>query len=425
MKIIKISHILIITIPIIFMESGIKFAFSQDLIEQIVEANDRDLNDRFGRSMSLKENRAIIGADSDDENGNSSGAAYIFEKTPDGWIETAKLIANDGDEGDLFGRSVSLSGNTALVGAVFEQDVPDAGSIGSAYIFNFEDKIWSQATKLQADDETPGNRFGENVSLSGDRALISATGDNENIGAVYVFDLVDGMWQQSAKLTAPVPDNTDSFGRSISLIGDRAVVGSNGDGATIGDNTGAVFVYDLIDGVWTESEKLIADDGQDGDQFGASVSLDEDRILVGATGFDNPTPGSTCPFVPFMGAAYVFDLENNSWIQTAKIFDEEEGCGFDVFGESVSLYGDQAVIGADGVGDLGISAGAAYLFKLSNGTWTKVEKILASNGTSNDKFGGNVSLYKNDFLIAASAKDDNSGTAYLYSIDSIFANGFE
>jgi len=181
----------------------------------------------------------------------------------------------------------------------------------------------------------------------------------------------------------------------------------------------------LIDGVWTESVKIIADDGQDGDQFGASVSLDEDRILVSAVGFGNPSPGPTCPFVPFMGAAYIFDLEDGSWNQTAKIFDEKLGCGFDVFGESVSLFGNRAVIGADGVSDLGISSGAAYLYELSNGVWTNVERVLASNGISNDKFGGNVSLFKNQFLVAASAKDDNSGTAYLYVTDLIFANGFE
>jgi len=225
MKTIKVSLILLITISSILLEGVVNMASSQNLVEQIIEANDRDLNDRFGGSMSLNENKALIGADSDDENGNSAGAVYVFDKTSSGWVETAKLLADDGDEGDLFGRSVSLSGDTALIGAVFEQDDPDSAAIGSAYIFNYDGNDWIQTTKLSADDETNGNRFGENVSLSGNRALISATGDNNNIGAVYIFDLVNGNWQQSAKLTAPVPDDSDIYGRSVSLVGDRAIVG--------------------------------------------------------------------------------------------------------------------------------------------------------------------------------------------------------
>ena len=133
--------------------------------EQIILSEDRDLNDRFGNALSLKDNRALIGASNDDENGNSAGAAYIFERINNDWVQTDKLIAEDGDEGDLFGVAVSLSGDTALVGSVFQQDVPNMGSIGAAYVFNSDDNGWSQTTKLSADDGAPGNRFGEVVSL--------------------------------------------------------------------------------------------------------------------------------------------------------------------------------------------------------------------------------------------------------------------
>jgi len=394
----------------------------QCLNEKILLSNDRDINDKFGNSVSLENNRALIGANSDDENGNSAGAAYIFEKINYEWLQTAKLIADDGDEDDSFGVSVSLSGDTALVGSVFEQEITQNESIGAVYVFELDNNNWTQTAKLTAEDGSPDNKFGESVSVSGDRALVAAHGDNGFVGAVYVFDRVDGEWEQSAKLTASDFDANDLFGRSISLLGDRALIGSSNNGAGNDDETGAVYIFDLVNGVWTETVKLVADDGLAGDKFGRSVSIDVDRVLIGAPGFDNPD--ALCPTPNNFGAAYIFDLENDTWTQTAKVFDTD-GCGLDSFGKSVSLSGDQALIGAHGVADNGTSAGAAYVYKFKNGIWSKTEKILASDGATNDRYSRTLSLSNNQILIGAPLKDIKSGTAYHYDLDLIFLNGFE
>ncbi len=393
--------------------------------ETILVADDRNLNNNFGTALSLNNNRALIGASgasSDDENGNSFGAAYVFEKIDNTWIQTAKLIADDGDEGDLFGTSVDLSGDTALVGSVFQQDVPNMGSIGAAYVFNLESNVWVQNAKLTADDGTPNNRFGEVVSLSGNRALISASADNNFTGAVYVYDLVEGIWVQSAKLTASDSAENNLFGRSISLLGDRALIGSNGDVAVTGDNTGAVYIFDLIDGVWTESEKLFANDGVSGNQFGRSVSLGIDRAMIGSIGLEEPD--DNCDFQVRFGSVYVFDLEGDTWSQSAKIL-ATFGCIFDGFGESISLSDDQAVIGAVFTGSNGINSGVAFLFDLIDGVWSKTNTIEASDGASNDRFGSSVSLFDGQFMISSPNKDDSSGTTYAYTVDLIFADGFE
>ncbi len=402
-------------------QSEVSFGMAVD--EEILLATDRDPADRFGSSVSINNNRVLVGASNDDENGNSAGAAYVFEPGATGWVETAKIIADDGDEDDLFGRSVSLFGDRALIGAVFEEEVTNQGSIGAAYVFEYDGMNWVQKIKLTADDGTPGNRFGEGVSVSGNRALISATGQDDDFGAVYVFDLVNGEWEQSAKLIAPLRVDDDLFGRSISLLGDRALISSYGDGDVMGDRTGAVFVFDLVNGAWVETIKLTAHDGVTDDQFGSAVSLGIDRALIGAQLADNPD--FTGPSPVNWGAVYVFDLDNGIWSQTTKFFNEE-GAAFDSFGSAVSLYGDKALIGVERVdGISGFNAGAAYLYHLVEGQWVKVDKILASDQAANDRFGNAVSISDSHLLIAASANDSRAGSAYLYKIDLIYKNGFE
>lgn len=239
----------------------------------------------------------MIGAIFDDDNGTDSGAAYIFELIGGNWTETAKLIASDGDVEDRFGSSVSLSGNRALIGAHGVGTKP-----GSSYVFDLQGGSWSQTAKLMASDGAANDYFGWSVSLYGDRALIGAYGDADNgsySGSAYVFDLSGGSWAETAKLTAADGSANDYFGNTVSLFGDRALIGAFFDDA-IGNDSGSAYVFDLQGGGWIETDKLIASDGAVNNYFGFSVSLSGEQVLIGAYG-DNDNGNSS-------GSAYIFKL---------------------------------------------------------------------------------------------------------------------
>jgi hypothetical protein len=385
--------------------------------EAKLTASDGAEGDLFGWSVSLSDNRALIGAYRDDDNGSNSGSAYVFELSGSTWTETAKLTASDGAAGDNFGWSVSLSGDRALIGAPFDDDG------GLAYVFELSGSIWTETAKLTASDGTASDYFGYSVSLSDNRALVGSIGDDDNgdsSGSSYVFEPSGSTWTQTAKLTASDGAAGDNFGWSVSLSGDRALIGAPFDDDN-GSNSGSAYVFELSGSMWAETAKLTASDGAAGDIFGSSVSLSDDRALAGAR--NDADNGSNS------GSAYVFDLSGSTWTQTAKLT-ASDGTMSDYFGDSVSLSGDRALVGAREGNVNGSNSGSAYVFELSASTWTETAKLTASDGAEWDNF-DSVSLSGDRALVGALFDDDNgsdSGSAYVFGLppaDGIFADRFE
>ncbi|MCH7639915.1 MAG: T9SS type A sorting domain-containing protein [Bacteroidetes bacterium] len=278
------------------------FAQAQ-VIEHKVTASDGASGDVFGWSVSLSGDHALVAAAGDDELGTASGSAYVYERQGDGsWLEVAKLTASDGASGEVFGWSVSLSGERALVGASGDDGV--GFSVGSAYVFERQgDGSWLEVAKLRASDGDEADEFGISVSLSGDRALVGADRDDDlgsNSGSAYVYERQgDGSWLEVFKLTASDGAADDHFGRSVSLSDDKALVGAYWDD-DLGDFSGSAYVFERQgDGTRLEVAKLTASDGAEDDVFGFSVSLSGDRALVGAAGDDDLGAAS--------GSAYVFE----------------------------------------------------------------------------------------------------------------------
>ena len=267
-----------------------------------------------------------------------------------------------------------------------------------------------EETMLIAGDGAEGYQCGFSVSMDGDRALVGAFGDDTNglyAGSAYIFSLSGESWQQEAKLMPHDGELFDFFGWSVALSGDRALVGAFGDDA----ETGAAYVFEFNGTTWQQTAKLTASGGAMFDDFGISVALDGDRALVGAFGVaDNGA---------YSGAAYVFEFNGTTWQQTAKLTanDALEG---DNLGVSVALDGDRALVGADGVDDNGAASGAAYLFAYNGATWQQAAKITAPDGADYDFFGNAVSLSADRVLVGAPLDDDNgsgSGSAYLFVYD--------
>lgn len=370
-------------------------------------AGDGASYDRFAYSVSMFANRALIGVYRDDVKGTSSGSAYIYELNGGSWMQTAKLLANDGSVNDEFGISVSLNGDRALIGAHSNNDTFEDS--GSAYIFDYTGGFWSQTAKLTPSDPGGFEYFGKAVSLFGDRAIIGNTNDDDNgsnAGSVYVYELNGGNWSETVKLTTDIGVNNEKFGTSLSLASNRALIGAIG-------GSGSAYIFDYNGASWSQTAKLTANDGTSGDNFGGSVSLSGDRAVIGAKNDGN-------------GSAYIYDFFAGGWPQTAKLT-ANDGASADSFGGSVSLLANRVLIGASNDNDNGANSGSAYVFDFDNG-WSFTEKLSASDGASDDWFGYSVSLSTSGMLIGAHGDNDRgeeTGAAYIFQDDIIFINGFE
>ena len=379
-----------------------------------ITASDGAAVDAFGYSVSISGDYAVVGAFLDDDSGSSSGSAYIFKRVGESWAQEAKLLPADGAASDKFGRSVSISGDYAVVGAFFDSDNGIAS--GSAYVFKRTGASWAQEAKLLPSDGAISDVFGISVSISGDYAVVGASGDDDNgsaSGSAYVFKRSGTSWAQETKLLPSDAATGDFFGKSVSISGDYAVVGAQEDDDN-GTNSGSAYVFKRAGASWAQETKLLPSDGATIDVFGISVSISGDYAVVGAhRDSDN---GS------FSGSAYVFKRTDVTWTQEAKLL-PSDGAADDQFGISVSISGDYAVVGAQENDDNGSNSGSAYLFKRSDTIWTQEAKLLASDGAAADEFGRSVSI-SGDYAVVGAWRDNDNGTdagsAYLYSLHDPF-----
>jgi hypothetical protein len=198
------------------------------------------------------------------------------------WKEGQKLLALDGSVKNVFGSALSFDGDTLLIGAVLGDG--NAESSGCAYVFVRSGVTWTQQAKLFASDGATNDQFGAWVSLDGDTALVGACWDDDNgkdSGSAYVFTRSGTTWTQQAKLLASDGAASDLFGLCVSIDGDTALIGAQGDPIS-GDSPGYAYVFTRSGTTWTQQAKLLASDGAARDCFGFIVSLDGDTALIGA-----------------------------------------------------------------------------------------------------------------------------------------------
>jgi hypothetical protein len=354
----------------------------------------------FGYSVALDGDSLLIGAPGDTVGShNSQGAAYVFVKPKGGWSTTskftAKLTSSDGQSNDQFGVSVTISGNTVVVGATNQSIGRNQGQ-GAAYVYVKPKAGWRTTSrfiaKLTASDGAPEDSFGS-VSLSGSTLLVGAYGatinGNQAQGAAYIFIEPKSGWRTTSKFAAKLTSSdgkaNDLFGYAVCISSNTLIVGAYGAGAS--PNQGEAYVFVRPMGGWkdaTESSILTASDGGQGDKFGNAVSVEGDTAVVGA-------------FLAYIhgrqeqGAVYVFVKPNTGWMgsltQTAKLTASNGQAG-DNFGVSVSLSGKILAIGAWGVNR---GRGAVYAFIKPQSGWRNTSKfsaeLTASGGAQNDNFG--------------------------------------
>ena len=375
-------------------------------------ASDAWYGDLFGISVALDGDTTVIGASSDSHVGaEDAGSAYVFVRDGGTWVLQQKLIPLDIVANDFFGVSVALSGDTVLVGS--PNDSHAGGSVaGSAYVFTRSGSTWTQQAKLTASDAATGQSFGVAVALVADTAVVGAYGDDHAglfSGSAYVFTRSGTVWTQQQKLTASDAANYDRFAEAVALSGETALIGATGSGGT---NAGAAYVFVRSSGVWTQQQKLTSSDLEDNDYFGDSVSLDGDTAVMGATG-DSHAGGTSA------GSAYVFTRSGTTWAEQAKLtaFD---AMSWDLCGYSVAVAGDTALVGAWGGDNAPVyGCGAAYVFTRAGAVWTQLKKLAASDAANDDVFGVAVAISADTALIGAYSDDHSSvndaGSAYFFT----------
>ena len=325
-----------------------------DLQEAKLTAFEGAANSYFGSSVAVSSDTVVVGAPNATVGRNSQqGAAYVFVKPSAGWsgnlIEIAELTASDGAAGDQFGSSIAISGNTVVVGA---DDTPGGGNQnqGSAYVFVEPSFGWTnmtQTAKLTTSSSVAYVQFGIGVAISGDTVVVAAWGNGNGYPAeafVYVEPLLGWLENvtQTATLTAP------GAGSTVAISGGTVVLGADNTQIPGRGAVGAayVFVEPVLgwSGTVTDAATLTAFDGAAGDQFGDSVAISGNTVVVGAD--DAGAVGG----IPGQGAAYVFVEPKAGW--AGDLFDAakltaSDGTFGDGFGFSVAFDGDTMVIGAD------------------------------------------------------------------------------
>lgn len=380
----------------VFVRSGTTWTQQAKLI-----ASDGAATDAFGWSLSVSRNTVVVGAPQDDDGGTDSGSAYVFTRSGTTWTRQAKIAAPGTTAGARFGASVCLSTNTAVVGAErYEGHGKYNG--GAAYVFYRSSSVWSQQAILVADDLAHGDFFGKSVSVSGGTAVIGAymadTAAKGESGAAYVFARSGTNWTQQAKLVASDAATDDVFGCSVAVLGDKAVIGAYADDDG-GMNSGAAYVFSRTGNTWTQQAKIAASDAKADAYFGCSVALSAEITVVGAYRADR--------FTVCSGAVYLF--AGTALNQQAKIY-ASFGAGHDVFGSSVAISGDTALIGAPWDN----RRGAVYVYTRNGSTWTQQAKILPSDGAEvGDNFGGAVAI-SGDTAIVGAQSCGSSGAAYVF-----------
>jgi len=412
-----------------FLLAGCQAGDDEEFVEDTfsalrkLTADDPANDDKFGLSIAVSGSYALISAPAANPVGSDSGAAYLFLQSQggaDAWGQVKKFQAADGAANDLFGFAVDLSGDTAVIGAV-----GDAADKGAAYVFHRNQggaDAWGQVAKLVASDAAEGDNFGFSVAIDGDTVIVGAMGEDgsgTDEGAAYVFYRNQGgadAWGQVAKLAGEDAENVDQFGYDVDVEGDLVIVAAPGvDGAGTDRGAAYIFMRDLggSDG-WGLVKKLTASNASDSTWFGAPAALSGGVAVIGAAWDDN---GGT-----YRGAAYIFARHQggtDNWGELKKLSASDPQNNA-MFGYAVAIDGDTIIVGAGWDDGGGTERGQAYIFVRNEGgpdNWGEAQRLRASDGANEDWFGLVTAIEGSYLIIGATGSDGGGserGAAYVF-----------
>ena len=404
--------------------------------EAFLKADNAEADDNFGFSVAVSGDTVVVGAPREsssptgggtDNSVSAAGAAYVFFWDGIAWVQQAFLKADNGTSLDQFGNSVAVSEDIIAVGAHLE----NSGAIdsGAVYVFVRSGTTWSQQAFLKANNAEFDELFGISVALSGDRLVIGASredssatgGPNDNSesrsGAAYVFERSDTIWSQQAILKAANAGANDLFGTSVAMSGNTIVVGAideessaTGDGSdNDASDSGAAYVF-VRDGMtWSQQAFLKASNADANDEFGTSVAVSGNILVVGAPREDSDAtdPSSNASSTSSSGAAYVFVRNGTTWSEQAVLKADNVDDG-DRFGHCVAISQGRVFVSANREGSNQGNSGAVYTFRRSGPVWNQREFIKASNVGFGDEFGFSIAASESTMVVGAFSEDSSS-----------------
>lgn len=385
-----------LALPCLLMTSLASIAVAEppDSTPVTFVATDAVDGDLFGTSVAVDGGRIAVGASSTDLERDDVGVVYLFETDADGGVESvATLKATDGELADAFGTSVALSGDSILVGApgVVLSELNE----GAAYLFERDGEGWSQVARLRRETVGKNDMAGAAVALDGRVAVVGAPGADAagtDSGVVLVYERGSDGWEKSAALT---PESAgERFGSAVAVEDDRILVGASGN-VPAKDSAGSAYLFERSQERWRQAARLMPSDGTGGDGFGDAVSLAGSRALVGARFAD--LDGSD------EGAAYVFEQRADGWKEVGKLTAPEPS-DRDQFGHAVALGGNMALVGAPRVDDPERDTGAVWTFGPGDEGWTLRNRLMPSTPDTYDEFGSAVAAEKG-FVVVGAPKD--------------------
>lgn len=325
----------------------------------------------------------------------NTGAAYVFDRVPTGgWQQVAKLVPPNPTGVSHLGRTIAMDGTRIAVGGKRISAQTGSSGVGAVFVFDLVDGVWTPTAEIDGTFVT----FGTDVALRGDRLAI---GTPLVTGSVRVYQFDGTTWA----LDQSISESTSTFGTSVALDDDRLVVGAPGDAF----DTGRAYVYSRASGRWALDGTIVPAGASTFAQFGTDVSLQGERIAVGA--WANQSATAT-------GSVFVFDRVSGLWTQAARL-DNPAGRTNDRFGQAVALQGDRILIGAP---DSSVSApggGMLYLARRGTGTWTTGTTVAPAGIKPGDQLGAAVAFEGNRVVAVAAGEDDaadNAGVVHVVDV---------
>ncbi len=328
------------------------------------------------------------------------GEVYVYRKMDGEWKEATRIKASDGGDDNRFGRALAIDGSTLLVGATIQNN-----NEGAVYVFEKDGQgNWIEKGTLVPASIAEGDNYGRAVSISGDFAFAATVGHNEGRGAVYAFQKdADGNWVETQMLAPDSLQSGDFFGLSISSFGDRVIVGAPAYQRQNASGAAYVFKFDAGSGTWREEAMLVNEDLDSRGAFGASVLFNGPYAIVGAPGAEE-----------FAGKVfiYAYDEQAEEWARVDQLaaFD---GSSRGQYGNTLAMVDNALWVGAPGAG----GTGAVYIhdFDFNAMNWSGVSKIWAAEGSGGSQFGSMFYVDGDLAVVGAAGMDNGEGGAYIYA----------
>ena len=356
--------------------------------DQVLTMVPADRGARAGYAVAIDGPFAFIGAPNSN---NSAGRVQVLERTDSNrWSVVQTLTASDGASYDGFGSAIAVSGNNLVIGAYIDAQNPsnNENNDGKVYFFRYNGSEWNEIRTYTSEDILFDRSLGQSVDIHQDIAVVSDPGYDftlNDAGRIFIFQYNGTTWQQVMSFEDDDPQTGAMFGSSIAFDGDLLVVGVPGHDQGSSVNNGKVVIYERMGSLWSFNTEVYSPDAAQFESFGYDVSVDNNRVVIGA-------PGATIGNQQFSGATYFFHFNGSAWTEAGKVqLGPPEALA--AFGSSVKLLKDQVYISAlQGAAGNHDDQGLVHQYFFNGSDWKFNREINDLTDQDLGKFGWDIDL---------------------------------